>query len=193
MRRVLGSLRFQLIAIVVATVATVLVAEQWVDTRLSERSMERDLKDRGLLYLRTVDSLLSHTGTEALRRELAAIVEGDRELTAIDVLRWRDGRFEPFITTRAPAEGRTPKLEPDAESTLLRDGFVRVEVPGHDGTPSWRMAMPVLRSGRLVGATDVDVSLAEIYRLEHTLRLTDFAFLASAIILISCLDRKSVV
>jgi len=75
---VVRSLRFQLIAIVVATVATVLAAEQWFDTRLSERAMERDLKERGLLYLRTVDSLLGHTGTEALRRELTAIVEGDR-------------------------------------------------------------------------------------------------------------------
>ena len=185
MRRVLRSLRFQLIAIVVATVATVLAAEQWVDTRLSERAMERDLKERGLLYLRTVDSLLAHTGTESLRRELKAIVEGDREVTAIDVLRWRGGRFEPFITTRAPTDAPAT-FNADAESTLLREGFLRLDAPAH-GAVSWRMATPVTRAGRIVGATEVDVSLAEVYRLEHSLRLTDFAFLGSSIILISCL------
>jgi two-component system, NtrC family, sensor kinase len=183
---VVRSLRFQLIAIVVATVATVLAAEQWFDTRLSERAMERDLKERGLLYLRTVDSLLGHTGAEALRREFTAIVEGDRELTAIDVLRLREGRLEPFITTRPPTEAAAT-LDPEAESTLMREGFARVEVRSSDGTASWRMATPIMRAGRMVGATYVDVSLAEIYRLEHTLRLTDFAFLASSIVLISVL------
>ena len=36
------SLRLQLIAIVVATVATVLAASQWLDTRLSESALDRD-------------------------------------------------------------------------------------------------------------------------------------------------------
>jgi two-component system, NtrC family, sensor kinase len=185
--RVFRTLRFQLIAIVVVTVATVLIAEQWVDTNLSERALERDLKERGVLYLRTVDSLLGRTGTEALRRELVAIVEGDRELTAIDVLKRRAGRFESVLTTRPPSESAAASLSPSAEALILRDGFAQVDVPGHDGAITWRMAMPVVRGGAVVGAMQVDFSLAEIYRLERTLRWTGFGLLASSIVLISLL------
>src|SRR5881628_3495788 len=71
---VFRTLRFQLIAIVVLR----------VDTRLSERAEERDLQDRALLALRTVASMWGRTEREALRHELVAIAEGDREITAID-------------------------------------------------------------------------------------------------------------
>ncbi len=185
--RVVRSLRFQLIAIVLATVATVLVAEQVIDTRLSEGALERDLKERGLLYLRTVDSLWGRTGVEGFRRELKAMVEGDREVTAIDVLRWRGGRLEPTITTRTPREASEAGLAPADEATLLRDGFVRVDLIGRDGGTTWRMAMPVARGGGLVGAVQVEFSLAEVDRLEHSLRLMGFALLAASIVLISLL------
>src|SRR5262249_45321643 len=72
----------------------------------------------------------------------------------------------------------------DAASRRLRTGPRTPPGPAPDGTTSWRMAVPVMRGGRMVGATDVDVSLAEVYRLEHTLRLTDLAFLGSSIVLI---------
>ena len=181
------SLRFQLIAIVVVTVATVLAASQWTDTRLSERALEADLKDRGRLYLRTVDSLLGRTGMEPLRRELHAIVEGDREVTAIDILRWREGRFEPVITTRPPNEAGEVTLGAETEARLVRDGFVQLELPGRDGAVTWRMAMPVRRRNVLVGAMQVEFSLAEVFRLEHSLRVTGFVLLASSIALITLL------
>ena len=72
------SLRLQLIAIVVATVATVLAASQWLDTRLSESALDRDLEARALLYLRTVASLWGRTGAGALRRELGAVAVFDK-------------------------------------------------------------------------------------------------------------------
>src|SRR5262245_2403925 len=115
LRRVFRTLRFQLIAIVLATVATVLVAGQLLDTRLSERALERDLSERGLLYLRTVDSLWGRTGAEGFKRELRAIVEGDREVTAIDVLRWRGGRLVKANTRRPPAEAETDTVSPGAQ------------------------------------------------------------------------------
>src|SRR5439155_7018 len=107
------SLRLQLIAIVVATVATVLAASQWLDTRLSESALDRDLEARALLYLRTVASLWGRTGVGALRRELQTLVVGDRDLTAVDVLLRRADRFEPALTTR-PAGEAVPPLELDA-------------------------------------------------------------------------------
>jgi hypothetical protein len=50
---VFQSLRAQLVAIVIGTVATVLLVLQWVDTTLSERALEEDLHEQGLLLLRT--------------------------------------------------------------------------------------------------------------------------------------------
>jgi signal transduction histidine kinase len=179
------TLRFQLIAIVLATVATVLAASQWLDTSLSERALERDLKERGLVYLRTIDSLWGHTGTEALRRELRALVEGDRELTAIDVFRRRGGRFDRLVTTRPQSE--EGGLSADQAEKLLTEGLVRIDLPAHDGSTSWRMAMPLWRGSELAGAMQVEFSLAEVFRLEHGLRMIGLVFLACSIALISLL------
>jgi signal transduction histidine kinase len=182
---VVRSLRFQLIAIVLATVATVLAAEQWLDTRLSERALERDLNERGLLYLHTVDSLWTRAGVEDLRRELHAMAEGDRELTAIDVYRSRGGRFDAFISTRSASEAAD--LPPGAEDTLRRGGVVRVSLTGRDGGITWRMARPLVRGGVVVGAVQVEFSLVEVKRLEHSLRVLGLGLLAAAIVLISLL------
>ncbi len=180
------TLRFQLIAIVVATVATVLAASQWLDTGLSERALEHDLKGRGLVYLRTIDSLWAHTGMEALRRELAAIVDGDRDVTAIDVFRRRGDRFDPVVTTRTGDEASQAVLTPGQVEKLLKEGFVRIDLPAPDGI-RWRMAMPLWRGEALVGAMQVEFSLAEVYRLEHGLRVIGVVFLACSVLLISLL------
>ena len=181
------TLRFQLIAIVVATVATVLAASQWLDTSLSERALERDLKERGLVYLRTIDSLWAHTGTETLRRELRAIVDGDRELTAIDVFRQRAGRFEKLITTRTGPDTGKAALNTEQTEKLLTAGVVRIDVPGQDGNTIWRMAMPLWRGEELAGAMQVEFSMAEVFRLEHGLRMIGLVFLVCSIAVISLL------
>ena len=180
------SLRFQLIAIVLATVATVLAAEQMLATRLSERALERDLSERGLLYLRTVDSLWGRTGSEGFRRELSAIVQGDREVTQIDVLRWRAGHFEPVVTTRPPAEVGEAVPSPAAQQAL-REGLVRTDATTRSGETAWRMAMPVSRGGVLVGATQVQFTLAEVRRLERSLRWMSAALLLGSVAIISLL------
>ena len=181
------TLRFQLIAIVVATVATVLAASQWLDTSLSERALERDLKERGVVYLRAIDSLWTHAGTETLRRELRAIVDGDRELTAIDLFRQRAGRFDRLITTRTGADTGKAALGTEQTEKLLTDGVVRTDLPGQDGSTSWRMAMPLWRGGELVGAMQVEFSMAEVFRLEHGLRMIGLVFLVCSIAVISLL------
>jgi two-component system NtrC family sensor kinase len=184
---VFRSLRFQLIAIVVVTVATVLAAEQWVDTNLSERALERDLNERGLLYLRTVDSLIGRRGSEGLRRELYAIVEGDREVTAIDILHLRGERFEPVLTTRPPADTADARLPAEVESRIAGESFARVDQRAHDGTPIWRMAAPIVRGSTVVGAIQVELTLTEVRRLERSLRSMGFVLLASSIALITLL------
>src|SRR5438874_10842259 len=59
------TLRFQLIAIVVATVASVLAMSQWLDTTFSARALERDRKEHALPVLSTVDSLWGRSAPEA--------------------------------------------------------------------------------------------------------------------------------
>src|SRR5206468_3507090 len=162
------SLRLQLIAIVVATVATVLAASQWLDTRLSESALDRDLEARALLYLRTVASLWGRTGAGALRRELQTLVAGDRDLTAVDVLLQRAGRFEPALTTRPAGEAVPPlELDPAHEGILLAMGAVRTATERREGAVIWRIASPMMRDGALEGVVQVEFSLLEIARLER--------------------------
>ncbi|TMA89897.1 MAG: hypothetical protein E6J77_07205, partial [Deltaproteobacteria bacterium] len=94
------TLRFQLIAIVVATVASVLAMSQWLDTTFSERALERDLKEHALLVLSTVDSLWGRSDPEALAHKLAAMVEGSRDVVAIDLFRLNGDLPEVVLTTR---------------------------------------------------------------------------------------------
>ena len=51
------SLHVQLIAIVVSTVTVVLAISQGVDSHLTDRAIEQDLRSRAELALRAVDSL----------------------------------------------------------------------------------------------------------------------------------------
>ena len=183
------TLRFQLIAIVVVIVATVLAASQWLDVRLSEGALERDLEERAVLYLRTVGSLWGRTDGEALRQELETLVEGDRELTAIDVLLRRAGRFELALTTRPAGEPVPFELDPTQEARLLARGSMRTATERRSGAVIWRMASPVVRDGMFIGAVQVEFSLLEIARLEHRLRLIGGIVLVASIVLISLLLR----
>ena len=183
------TLRLQLIAIVVATVATVLAASQWLDTRLSESALEHDLEERAVLYLRTVESLWGRTGAEALRRKLQTLVDGDRELTAVDVLRQRAGRFELALTTRPAGESTPLELDAAQQAALLAEGVLRTATPteGRDGAEIWRIAGPLVRDGALAGAVQVEFSLLEVARLERRLRSIGGIFRVSSIVLISFL------
>src|SRR5262245_32368106 len=91
------TLRVQLIAIVVLTVAVVLTLSQWVDTRLSERALEQDMRERALLVLRAVSSLWGRTSDHELHTQLAAIIEGDREIVAINTFRLEGGVTVPDV------------------------------------------------------------------------------------------------
>src|SRR5207237_4007397 len=147
---VFRTLRFQLIAIVVLTVATVLAVSQWVDTRLSERAEERDLQERALLALRTVASMWGRTELEALRRELVAINEGDREITAIDIFGVGGGRPEVLLTTRDAPEAAAGTLGPDAARQLARGSSMTLDRE-RIGAGVWRVAVPLRRDGAVVG------------------------------------------
>ncbi|HZR80843.1 MAG TPA: ATP-binding protein [Candidatus Binatia bacterium] len=181
------SLRFQLIAIVVVTVVTVLAGSQWLDTRLSERALERDVTERGRIYLRTIDSLWGRSDSETLAEELHALVDGDRDLTAIDVFGRRNEGFALDLTTRTGAGIPRGALRPEEERKLLSDGFVDVARSAPDGIVTWRMAVPLSRDGAVVGAAQVEFTLADIKRLENWFRVIDVTMLLASAIVISLL------
>src|SRR3989442_3192193 len=181
---VFRTLRFQLIAIVVLTVATVLAVSQWVDTRLSERAEERDLQERALLALRTVASMWGRTDREALRRELVALAEGDREITAIDIFGLAGGRPEVLLTTRDTPEAAAGTLTPAAATQLARGSSMTLDRE-RIGAGVWRVAVPLHRNEALVGAAQVELSLGELARLKRRLLVIDVAFLACSTLLIS--------
>src|SRR3989442_1912748 len=171
-----------------ATCGTVPAAGGWRAPRLSESALDRDLEARALLYLRTVASLWGRTGAGALRRELQTLVEGDRDLTAVDVLLRRAGRFEPALTTRPAGEAVPPlELDPAHEGILLAMGALRTATERREGAVILRIASPMMRDGALEGVVQVEFSLLEIGRLESRLRTIGGIFLVASIVLISFL------
>jgi signal transduction histidine kinase len=69
----------------------------------------------------------------------------------------------------------------------LREGQVRTEPTTRGGEAAWRMAMPVTRRGVLVGATQVEFTLAEVHRLERSLRWMSAVLLLGSFAIISLL------
>ncbi len=180
------SLRFQLLAIVVLTVVTVLAISQWLDTRLTERALEQDLQERARLALRALDSAWERGDMVRLRKQVLLLVRGHREIAAIDVFRLLpDGTAEPVISTRDPTRlaeaqpGRAAVLQLIAGAPLLT-----TEVPSQP-TPRRRLTVPIRSAGRVVAAAQVELSLAEVVGLKRRIRFVDGVALVFAIVLLT--------
>jgi signal transduction histidine kinase len=189
--RRLQSLRFQLIAIVVVTVASVLAVSQWLDTSFSERVLSRNVRERALLALDAVDSLWGRSDQEALTRTLHALVAGSREVAAIDVFPLGEAvagtsyaSSRPTITTRSDPATVTPPAASDVARLQLGSRLTsRIETP--QGEHLLRLSMPLRRDGQVAAAARADVSLAEVESLQSWLRLVDRGFLVASTLAIS--------
>jgi signal transduction histidine kinase len=179
------TLRFQLIAIVVATVASVLALSQWVDTRLTERALERNERERAFLALNTVESLWQHSDPDTLAHTLATLVAADREIEAIDIFQIDGGAPLVAATTRTDAAAIEAAPTADDVRRLVAGHPVALRVHGAATIPEWRVALPIHRGGKVVGAAQADLSLAEPATLAARLRTLNGAFLALSIGLIS--------
>jgi signal transduction histidine kinase len=166
------TLRFQLIAIVLVSVTAVLVVSQWIDTTLSERVLERDLKEHALLALSTVHSLWEHNEPDTLGPTLTALLRGNSDIVAVDIFRL-DGTASKLTFTTRSQDRPPPALEPEQTKRLVGEEPMALRVPRSGGTPVWRVVAPLRRAGELEGAAQVDVSLAEIARLQRHLRTID--------------------
>ena len=139
------TLRVQLIAIVVLTVAIVLTLSQWVDTRLSERALEQDMRERALLVLRAVASLWGGTNADELRTELAAIIEGDREIVAINTFRLAGSVPVPDVRASEVDEAvGSTFTEPDVAELVAR-GVVTRTFHARRQNPAPRCVRPSVR------------------------------------------------
>ena len=170
--------------IVVVTVATILVGLQWLDTSLSERALERDLHERALLTLVTLDSLWGHSDATVFAGTLSAIVDEDREITAIDIFHLRDGKPEVALTTRKSDEPN-PTLDADQLRHLLANNNVTTFLGSGRQPDLMRVAVPLSSGGTVTGVAQADLSLAEAARLKGRLRLIHAAFLALSVAAIS--------
>jgi two-component system NtrC family sensor kinase len=181
------TLRVQLIGIVVLTVAIVLTLSQWVDTRLSERALEQDMRERALLVLQAVKSLWSATKPDELRTELAAIIQGDREIVAINTFRLKDGVPVPDVHASETGGPLGNTLTPPDVSQLIARGVVIRTFRGHDGTDRLRITVPLRVEGRIAGAAQVELVAGAVVRLKHRLQTIYGVVLLASIILISVL------
>ena len=181
------SLHFQLIAIVVSTVTVVLAVSQGVDSHLTERAIEQDLRERAELVLRAVDSLWSNSTQDQLHAKLAAMVHGDREIKAIDIFRWQGPAAEVDVTTRDPDAVTDASLSASQIEELNSRRTVSRELAERDGVSVWRLSIPLVRHRAVVGAAQVDVQSADAARLMQRIRWIDGGVLVSSIVLISLL------
>lgn len=179
------TLRVQLIAIVVLTVAIVLTLSQWVDTRLSERALEQDMRERALLVLRAVASLWGGTNADELRTELAAIIEGDREIVAINTFRLAGSVPVPDVRASEVDEAvGSTFTEPDVAELVAR-GVVTRTFHARDGTDRLRITVPLRVDGRIAGAAQVELLAAAVVRLKHRLQTIYGVVLFASVVLIS--------
>ncbi len=181
------SLRFQLIAIVVLTVAAVLTLSQWMDIRRSESALEQDMNQRALLVLHTVDSLWGRTDAKELRDELVAIVEGDREIVGIDIFRLNDRIPEIDISAHETGGTSVNGLTGAEVTELINGGTVTRSLPDPEGTERLRIAVPLRRSGAVVGAAQVELWAAGVTRLKQRLRAIHSVMLVASVALTSLL------
>jgi two-component system, NtrC family, sensor kinase len=178
------TLRFQLIAIVVLTVAGVLALSQWVDTRFTEHALERDQRERALLALRTVESLWERSEPGTFAGTLVTLVAADREIDAIDIFRFDGDAATEVVTTRA--SGSAASVTPGAADIrrLLNGQTVTTPSVRADG-PATRVVMPIHREGKVIGAAQAEISLVEAATLAQWLRTLHGVFIALSIVLIS--------
>src|SRR5438067_2355056 len=161
---VFRTLRFQLIAIAVLTVATVLVLSQWVDTRLSERAQERDLQERAHLALRTVASMWGRTEHDALRQVLVAGRQrAESGELGIRVEAARGGEFAFVAGTFNRMLSRIEELTAGLESRVrqaTRDLAEKNRELQQANERLWQSQLEVGRSGRLAAPGQMAATIA---------------------------------
>lgn len=178
------SLQTHIIAIAVLTVTAVLAVSQAVDSHLTARAVQQDARERAELVLQTVSLLWTTTAPADLMGKLAAIVYGDREVDAIDILRLDGDTAQVELSTRP--EPQVGGLPLNAEQVRQIERGVKVirplpEVPG----AGWRVAIGLPSGGPIRAAVQVELRSKEVSRLERRILAIDAGVLLGSIAIIS--------
>jgi signal transduction histidine kinase len=176
------SLRFRLIASGVVAVMVGLGVFQWLGTRHSERMLEEDLRGRAGLVAETVRSLWEQAEPSQLHQTLATLVGGQGLIRAIDIFRFRDGRWEMTETTRTGEEPGAPTLRTGPAAQLAAHETISTRL--EDGGSAWRVAVPLQKAGGVVGAVQVETQRAEFSHLGESPRLVDGLIGAGSAVLV---------
>jgi two-component system, NtrC family, sensor kinase len=178
------SLYTHIIAIVIFTVTVVLAISQAVDSHLTTRAVQQDARERADLVLRTVSLLWTTSAPDDLKGELAAIVYGDREVDAIDILRLDDDGSQVEFTTRPYSQREGVTLDRDQVQALERQTKVTRAIPEAQGT-GWRVSVPLPSVGPVRAAAQVELRSQEVSRLERRILTIDAGVLLASIVMIS--------
>jgi two-component system NtrC family sensor kinase len=178
---VVRTLRFQLLAIVVGTVLAVFAASRWVDARLADRALRRDIEERALSALRTVDFFWGRAEPRVLNRVLDVLVRSNGPLVGI-------GIFSPQGVPEDASGGEvTPTLPSAAARSLMASGRRERTVASDRTDDLWHVALALRRDGALVGVAEATLSPREATALHDRLRTMDLGALAVAVLCTSLL------
>jgi two-component system, NtrC family, sensor kinase len=180
---VVRTLRFQLLAIVVGTVLAVFAASRWVDTRLADRALRRDIEERALSALRTVDFFWGRAEPRILSHVLDVLVRSNGPLLGITIFAPGADRLE---ASAGSAGATSAEPSPAARSLFGAAGAERT-VASDRREDLWHVALALRRDGALVGIAQATLSPREAIALHDRLRTMDLEALAVAVVCTSLL------
>ncbi len=191
------SLLVQLIAIVVVTLGVIAVVAMTITIWVTEPALERYVVyGRARSVTRLVHGMWGRADRDTLRRELLAFDDSDPDLIGVEVFRLEGDTPSLFLTTRPSGTADVPSAADVARLTAGRS--IRRTLPDPDGAgPFWRVELPLRSEDRVLGAVQIDLSLARLtgfLRHMHWVAYGIVAFFATltAFLLAMFLDRRVV-
>ncbi len=178
------SLRTRLALLVSMVVAVVLGVQAYVETRIFERTVERDLHENARLTAVAVadefELRSDPLATSDITASLHTFIEAAPGLRSISIVTMADN--EPTVLASTSSDERREALVTGAR--VIRTG-----------QPSWAprsegfatMAVPAMRKDRTFGAVVVTVSLAPVEQVQRRGRLVALWVVPSAILLLTLL------
>lgn len=185
------SLRARLALFLAVTIALVVGATTWIETRTFERAVEQDLiETAGLTAMAVADDLEIREEPftpEDLRGPLQGFVDAVPELASISVVTMVGGRPALFAATAGPSHAEALEV---GRQAILRKGIVW----GTPAGPLRVLGVPVARDTGPFGAVAVTVSFDALDRLRDTGRViaawSTLAAIAALFVLIELLVRR---
>lgn len=178
------SLRVRLMLLVALAVAVVIGIATYLQGRLFERALERDLRETARSTALAVADDFEIRNEPLDPRDLSPalheFIEAVPSLRAITIVRLRNGQGEVFASTSSDER-------PEALRVAERAIASQDEVWTEDNPLLPRLAVPAFGEGRPIGAVVVTVSLGSVSQARGRGRIIALAFASIAIITLTVL------